>query len=66
MCVNKVDVKRISDLDSERQTLFDAFREEEIPVLEMSTLTEEGIMNVKTEVTAIYIYVSVDKFTTWL
>ncbi len=50
MCVNKVDVKRISDLDPERQTLFDSFKEDEIPVLEMSTLTEEGIMNVKTEV----------------
>ena len=32
------------------QELFKQFEEEDIPVIEMSTLTEEGVMKVKTEV----------------
>jgi len=47
--INKMDVKCLQDLDEERKKLFDVFKEEEIPILEMSTLTEEGIMQVKSE-----------------
>ena len=50
VCVNKVDVTRISELSEERQKLFEVFKEEEISVLEMSTFTEEGLMKVKTAV----------------
>lgn len=49
VCVNKIDVKRISDLPEDRQKLFEAFKEDDISVMEMSTFTEEGIMQVKSE-----------------
>ena len=32
------------------QQIFESFKAEKIPVIEMSTLTEEGVMNVKTQV----------------
>lgn len=54
VCVNKVDVKRLADLSEERQRLFDAFREEGVTVLEMSTMTEEGVMKVKSEVRFVF------------
>ncbi len=50
VCVNKVDVRRIEDLSEDRRQLFEKFKEKGIPVVEMSTITEEGIMKVKTEV----------------
>lgn len=46
--VNKMDVRRLEELTEEQQALFSEFREAEIPILEMSTLTEEGINDVKT------------------
>lgn len=49
MCVNKVDVRRISELTADQQNVLKGFTADNIPVLEMSTLTEEGIVNVKTE-----------------
>ncbi|XP_064644176.1 GTP-binding protein 4-like [Lineus longissimus] len=46
---NKVDVKRIDELEPERQKMFADLQEEGIQVIEMSTMTEEGVINVKTE-----------------
>ncbi|XP_039609510.1 nucleolar GTP-binding protein 1 [Polypterus senegalus] len=46
---NKCDVKRIEELSEENQKLFKDFEEEGISVIETSTLTEEGVMKVKTE-----------------
>ena len=40
------------------QVLFKKFEEDDIPVLEMSTLTEEGLSNVKTEVRIEILYVA--------
>uniref|UniRef100_A0A8C6VX98 Nucleolar GTP-binding protein 1 n=1 Tax=Nothobranchius furzeri TaxID=105023 RepID=A0A8C6VX98_NOTFU len=46
---NKCDVKKISELSEENQKIFADFTAEGIPVIETSTLTEEGVMQVKTE-----------------
>uniref|UniRef100_A0AAY4ADJ6 Nucleolar GTP-binding protein 1 n=1 Tax=Denticeps clupeoides TaxID=299321 RepID=A0AAY4ADJ6_9TELE len=46
---NKSDVKKISELSEENQKIFAEISAEGIPVIETSTLTEEGVMQVKTE-----------------
>uniref|UniRef100_A0A668AU97 Nucleolar GTP-binding protein 1 n=1 Tax=Myripristis murdjan TaxID=586833 RepID=A0A668AU97_9TELE len=46
---NKCDVKKISELSEENQKIFADILAEGIPVIETSTLTEEGVMQVKTE-----------------
>lgn len=46
---NKCDVKKISELSEENQKIFADLLAEGIPVIETSTLTEEGVMQVKTE-----------------
>nr|DBA25103.1 TPA: hypothetical protein GDO54_012673 [Pyxicephalus adspersus] len=47
--LNKCDVKRISELTEEQQKIFKDFENEGLPVIETSTLTEEGVIQVKTE-----------------
>jgi len=49
IAVNKIDIIKLNDLPPEQQALLDEFREAEIPILEMSTVTEEGVIDVKTE-----------------
>lgn len=49
VCLNKVDVLTVDDLPEEKKVLLKKFEEEGIPVLPMSTVTEEGIMKAKTE-----------------
>ncbi|XP_068196332.1 GTP-binding protein 4 [Antennarius striatus] len=46
---NKCDVKKISELSEENQKMFADLSAEGIPVVETSTLTEEGVMQVKAE-----------------
>uniref|UniRef100_A0A452ICQ7 Nucleolar GTP-binding protein 1 n=2 Tax=Gopherus agassizii TaxID=38772 RepID=A0A452ICQ7_9SAUR len=46
---NKCDVKRISELPEENQKMFENLQAEGFPVIETSTLTEEGVIKVKTE-----------------
>ncbi|XP_054848104.1 GTP-binding protein 4 [Eublepharis macularius] len=46
---NKCDVKRISDLSEENQKMFADLEVDGLPVIETSTLTEEGVIQVKTE-----------------
>ncbi|KAJ6659285.1 hypothetical protein lerEdw1_019156 [Lerista edwardsae] len=46
---NKCDVKRISDLSEENQKMFADLEADGLPVIETSTLTEEGVIQVKTE-----------------
>ncbi|XP_069119570.1 GTP-binding protein 4-like [Argopecten irradians] len=46
---NKIDVMQVEDLPEDKQQIFKDFEEENIPVLNMSTLTEEGVMQVKTD-----------------
>ncbi|KAM9307914.1 GTP-binding protein 4 [Gastrophryne carolinensis] len=47
--LNKCDVKRISELPEEQQKIFKDFETEGLVVIETSTLTEEGVIQVKTE-----------------
>lgn len=47
--VNKCDVKRVSELSEEQKNIFKELEAEGFPVLETSTLTEEGVIKVKTE-----------------
>jgi nucleolar GTP-binding protein len=49
VCVNKVDVRKISELDTDKQALFESFKASDIPVFEMSTMTGEGVMEARTE-----------------
>jgi len=49
VCLNKVDVLTIDDLPEEKRLLFKKFEEDGIPVIPMSTISEEGVMLVKTE-----------------
>ncbi|XP_064018625.1 GTP-binding protein 4 [Pogoniulus pusillus] len=46
---NKCDVKRIAELPEESQKIFETFEAEGFSVIETSTLTEEGVIQVKTE-----------------
>ncbi|XP_068942642.1 GTP-binding protein 4 [Petaurus breviceps papuanus] len=46
---NKCDVKRISELPEDDQKIFSDLEAEGLPVIETSTLTEEGVIKVKTE-----------------
>ncbi|XP_062981860.1 GTP-binding protein 4 [Elgaria multicarinata webbii] len=46
---NKCDVKRVSELSEENQKMFADLEADGLPVIETSTLTEEGVIQVKTE-----------------
>ena len=48
--VNKVDILSIDDLDEPRRQIIRQLEEEkDVPLLQMSTLSEQGVMEVKTE-----------------
>lgn len=49
LVANKVDIKKIQDLPSEKKKHFDLFKSENIPIIEMSTLMEDGVMAVRNE-----------------
>lgn len=49
ICLNKIDILTLDDLAEERRNLFKEFQDEGIPIIPMSTLSEEGVMKVKTE-----------------
>ncbi|XP_034258382.1 GTP-binding protein 4 [Pantherophis guttatus] len=46
---NKCDVKRISELSEKNQKIFAELEADGLPVIETSTMTEEGVIQVKTE-----------------
>uniref|UniRef100_A0A1I8G4F0 Nucleolar GTP-binding protein 1 n=1 Tax=Macrostomum lignano TaxID=282301 RepID=A0A1I8G4F0_9PLAT len=49
VCANKADVLKIAELDEESRALLDGLQSEGVPVMEMSNLTEEGLIRVKNE-----------------
>lgn len=49
VCVNKIDVINFEDLAENKKAAIKSLEEENIPILFMSTITEEGVMNVKIE-----------------
>lgn len=46
---NKIDVIRIEELEPNKKKFFDEFEQDSIPVLCMSTLTDEGVMDVRSQ-----------------
>jgi nucleolar GTP-binding protein len=48
--LNKADVVRLEELSPEKRALLAPIESENFPVMEMSTVTEQGIMEVKQEV----------------
>jgi len=49
ICLNKIDVTTVDDLPEEKKAILKKFEDDGIPCLPMSTLTEEGVMAVKTD-----------------
>jgi nucleolar GTP-binding protein len=49
LVANKVDIKRIEDLSEDKKKFFDEFRAQDIPIIEMSTFNEEGVIMVRNE-----------------
>ncbi|CRL03074.1 CLUMA_CG016140, isoform A [Clunio marinus] len=48
--LNKVDIIKLNDLDESRKTILSKIlNDPDVPVLQMSTVSEEGVMEVKTE-----------------
>jgi nucleolar GTP-binding protein len=48
--LNKEDILKLEELSPEKRALLAPIESENIPVMEMSTVTENGIMEVKQEV----------------
>lgn len=49
ICLNKVDILKFDELPEEKRELFKQFEEDGVTIIPMSTLSEEGIMDVKME-----------------
>jgi len=49
VCANKIDVVPFDQLPEHANEVFAKFEADQVPVIPMSTLTEEGVMKVKTE-----------------
>ncbi|XP_022084679.1 nucleolar GTP-binding protein 1-like [Acanthaster planci] len=49
VCANKTDIVTIDELAPEKKAMLEKFQEEGIPLIGMSAVTEEGVMEVKTE-----------------
>lgn len=50
MVLNKADILKLEELSPEKRALLACIESEKIPIMEMSTVTENGIMEVKQEV----------------
>lgn len=50
MVLNKADILKLEELSPEKRACLARIESENIPVMEMSTVTENGIMEVKQEV----------------
>lgn len=53
--MNKCDVRRAGDLPVERQKLFEKMRDENIITFEMSTVTKEGLIDVRDAVNSSFV-----------
>ena len=50
IALNKVDIVRLEELSPEKKSLLDQFTKEGIPMFQMSTVSLEGIMDLRNEV----------------
>jgi len=49
VCLNKIDIINVDDLPEEKKNLLSVLGEDGVSVIPMSTVTEEGVMQVKTD-----------------
>ncbi|XP_060572801.1 GTP-binding protein 4-like [Ruditapes philippinarum] len=49
VCVNKVDILKVDDLPEDKRDMIKSFEDEGIPIMNMSTLTEEGVIELRNE-----------------
>lgn len=47
--LNKIDIKRLDELSDEKKAIFEQFRKDDIRIMEMSTFSEEGVIEVRNE-----------------
>lgn len=45
--INKIDVARLEELPADKRALFDQFQLENVPLMQMSTATQEGVMEMR-------------------
>ncbi len=45
--MNKCDIRRMNELADDRRVLFEQFERDNVPVVEMSTLTKEGLIDLR-------------------
>lgn len=48
--LNKIDIKRLDELSEEKKAVFEQFRKDDVRIIEMSTFSEEGVIEVRNEV----------------
>ncbi|XP_045209739.2 GTP-binding protein 4-like [Mercenaria mercenaria] len=49
VCVNKIDILKVEDLPDDKKDLVKSFEDEGIPLMNMSTLTDEGVIELRNE-----------------
>jgi nucleolar GTP-binding protein len=49
LAINKIDIVRLEELSNDKRQLLDVFEKENIPILQMSTATLEGVMELRNE-----------------
>lgn len=47
--LNKIDIKRLDELPEEKKAIFEQFRKDDVRIIEMSTFSEEGVIEVRNE-----------------
>ncbi|UJR15338.1 hypothetical protein I4U23_002287 [Adineta vaga] len=47
--VNKIDIKRLDELPEDKKAVFEQFRKDDVRIIEMSTFSEEGVIEVRNE-----------------
>jgi len=47
--LNKIDIKRLDELSDEKKAVFEQFRKDDVRIIEMSTFSEEGVIEVRNE-----------------
>ena len=52
--VNKIDLAGLDDIAEDIKARFDTLKSEGVDILPMSTLTDEGVMAVKTQVSRLF------------
>ncbi|CAF1292685.1 unnamed protein product [Rotaria magnacalcarata] len=49
IALNKIDIKRLDELSPEKRAVFEQFAKDDVKIVEMSTFSEEGVIEVRNE-----------------